>query len=67
MSVKGIVRSIERRLARRGTCHACGGRGACDTIIVRDGVPDRTPRACRACGKVGCVKKIVLVTTKEVA
>ncbi|MBL8964921.1 MAG: hypothetical protein KF787_00405 [Phycisphaeraceae bacterium] len=60
MSVKASVRSFERALRRLGPCAVCGGRGRYDTIIVRDGVPDREPRPCRGCGKVYCVKKITL-------
>ncbi|MCC6419588.1 MAG: hypothetical protein IT429_15245 [Gemmataceae bacterium] len=66
MSLRHTLRSIERLMAR-GPCHVCGGLGSFDTVIVRDGVPNRPTRGCAACGKVRCVKKIILDTPSKAA
>ncbi|MCC6428622.1 MAG: hypothetical protein IT435_17610 [Phycisphaerales bacterium] len=67
MSLRHTLRSIERRVMPRGPCHVCGGLGSFDTVIVRDGVPNRAPLGCAACGKVRHVKKIILDTPTKAA
>ena len=60
MSLKAAVKAMERKFMRNGRCGVCDGRGSYDTVLVRGGVETRAPRACRGCGKIACVKRIIL-------
>ncbi|MCL4742602.1 MAG: hypothetical protein KJZ54_10410 [Phycisphaerales bacterium] len=60
MRVRARVESLERRAGLRGPCPACGGAGDPAVVLVEEGAPEPTPRGCARCGRVSCVKRIVL-------
>lgn len=60
MSLKASLRALERRFNKHARCQHCDGRGSYDTVVECHGVLNRQPRPCKGCGKIACVKRIIL-------
>ena len=62
MSLNSRLLSLERNLGADDNCPRCDGRGWSAVVVVASLDDPGNPEGCPVCGKVSCVKRIVMAS-----